>query len=57
MSTDLKTTVATLVQAFVVLLGAFGVSIAPEYADLTIGIGAALLVAAQLAFGYFTNKK
>jgi len=57
MSTDLKTTVATLVQAIVVILGAFGINMAPEHTELIIGVGGAMIVAAQLAFGFYTNKK
>jgi len=57
MTSDLKTTVATLVQAIVAILAAFGVSVSPEDSNLIIGVAGAIIVAAQLLFGYFTNKK
>ena len=56
MSNDLKTTIMSVIQGILVILGVFGVSISPENTELILQFVGTLFAVLTMIKGWFTNK-
>lgn len=56
MSNDLKTTIMSVVQGILVILGVFGVSISPENTEIILQFVGTLFAVLTMIKGWFTNK-
>lgn len=56
MSNDLKTTIMSVIQGILVILGVFGVSISPENTEIILQFVGTLFAVLTMIKGWFTNK-
>jgi len=56
MSNDLKTTIMSVIQGILVILGVFGVSISPENTEIILQFVGTLYAVLTMIKGWFTNK-